>query len=131
MTTADGLVEQQRTADATVTVIAGGAPLANRQVTVAQRSHKFLFGCIGFDMIRLANGEPAVPQSGAEGGLVSLGEAPAGSGGCDGHGIARTAPLVGMSADPYTSPPRRMPRRCPPTVAALSRGFDSPPDREV
>jgi hypothetical protein len=42
MTTADGLIKQHRTADATV--IAGGAPLANRQVTLAQRSHKFLFG---------------------------------------------------------------------------------------
>ena len=77
MTSADGLIKQHRTADATVTVIDSGVPLANRQVTVAQRSHKFLFGCIGFDMIRLANGEPPVPQSGAEGGLVSLGEAPA------------------------------------------------------
>ncbi|HEX7496084.1 MAG TPA: hypothetical protein VF349_05580, partial [Candidatus Limnocylindrales bacterium] len=77
MTSADGLIKEHRTADATVSVIDGGAPVANRQVTVAQRSHKFLFGCIGFDMIRLANGELAVPQSGAEGGLVSLGEAPA------------------------------------------------------
>jgi endo-1,4-beta-xylanase len=77
VTTADGLIKQHRTADATVTVTAGGAPLANRSVTVAQRSHKFLFGCIGFDIIRLANGESAVPQSGAESGLGSLGEAPA------------------------------------------------------
>jgi hypothetical protein len=56
MTTAAGLIRQRRTADATVTVIAAGAPLANRQVTLAQRSRKFLFGCIGFDMTRLANG---------------------------------------------------------------------------
>ena len=75
--TSDQLIRQHRTADATVTVLAGGAPLANRQVTVAQRSHKFLFGCIGFDMIPLANGERAVPQSGARGGVGSLGEAPA------------------------------------------------------
>jgi endo-1,4-beta-xylanase len=69
-------IRQVRTADATVTVLAGGAPLANRQVTVAQRSHKFLFGCIGFDMVRLANGELATPQSGPGGGAGSLGEAP-------------------------------------------------------
>ena len=77
MTTADGLIRQNRTADATVTVLAGGAPLANGQVTVAQCAHKFLFGCIGFDMIPLANGELAAPQAGAGGGVGSLGEAPA------------------------------------------------------
>ncbi len=53
----DDLIRQNRTADATVTVSAGGAPLANRQVVVAQTNHKFLFGSTGFDFIPLANGE--------------------------------------------------------------------------
>lgn len=38
---------------------ADGRPLANTQVTVAQRKHKFLFGCIGFEFIELVNGEPS------------------------------------------------------------------------
>lgn len=53
----DSLIREHRTADAVVTVTLGGAPLANRQVTVAQRNHKFLFGNIGFDFIPLANDE--------------------------------------------------------------------------
>jgi GH35 family endo-1,4-beta-xylanase len=53
----DDLIRQNRTADATVTVSAGGAPLANREVVVAQTDHKFLFGSTGFDFIPLANGE--------------------------------------------------------------------------
>jgi hypothetical protein len=40
-----------------LTVIAGGKPLANREVVVAQREHKFLFGNIGFDFIPLASDE--------------------------------------------------------------------------
>ena len=58
----DHLIRQNRTADATVTVSAGGAPLASREVVVAQTNHKFLFGSTGFDFIPLANGE----LSGAE-----------------------------------------------------------------
>jgi endo-1,4-beta-xylanase len=50
-------IRQLRAADATVTVTAGGAPLADHEVVVAQRGHKFLFGCHGFDFIPLANGE--------------------------------------------------------------------------
>ena len=42
-------IERYRTAAATVTVTANGAPLAGQEVTVAQRSHKFLFGCTGFE----------------------------------------------------------------------------------
>jgi GH35 family endo-1,4-beta-xylanase len=38
---------------------ADGHPLANTQVTIAQRKHKFLFGCIGFEFIELVNGEPS------------------------------------------------------------------------
>jgi GH35 family endo-1,4-beta-xylanase len=52
----DDLIKQNRTAQATVTVSVAGMPLANRQVTVAQVNHKFLFGSIGFAFIPLANG---------------------------------------------------------------------------
>ena len=57
MTTADDLIRQHRTAEATVTLSAGREPLANAEVTVAQTNHKFLFGSTGFDFIPLANGE--------------------------------------------------------------------------
>ena len=50
-------IRKHRTADATVTVSRGGAPLANRPVTVAQKRHAFLFGSTGFEFIPLANGE--------------------------------------------------------------------------
>ncbi|HEX7611900.1 MAG TPA: endo-1,4-beta-xylanase [Candidatus Limnocylindrales bacterium] len=53
----DSLIREHRTADVTLTVMAGGTPLANREVVVAQREHKFLFGNIGFDFIPLANDE--------------------------------------------------------------------------
>jgi GH35 family endo-1,4-beta-xylanase len=56
-------------------------------VVVAQRDHAFLFGCIGFDFIELANGElaggtaaggtAAGARVGPGGGPGSLGEAPA------------------------------------------------------
>ena len=58
----DDLIRQNRTADATVTVTSGGAPLADQSVVVAQTNHKFLFGSTGSDFIPLANGE----LSGAE-----------------------------------------------------------------
>jgi hypothetical protein len=51
--TTDRLIKQHRTADASLTVMAGGTPLANSEVVVAQREHKFLFGNIGFDFIPL------------------------------------------------------------------------------
>jgi endo-1,4-beta-xylanase len=47
---------QHRTAEATVTVTRDGRPLAGQEVTVAQRDHDFLFGCIGFEFTDLANG---------------------------------------------------------------------------
>jgi GH35 family endo-1,4-beta-xylanase len=53
----DDLIRQHRTAEATVTLTAGGEPLANAEVTVAQTRHKFLFGSTGFEFIPLANGE--------------------------------------------------------------------------
>jgi GH35 family endo-1,4-beta-xylanase len=39
-------------------VSAGGAPLANRDVSVNQTRHQFLFGCGGFDAVELAGGNP-------------------------------------------------------------------------
>jgi endo-1,4-beta-xylanase len=53
----DDLIRQHRTAEATVTVTAGGQPLAYAEVTVAQTGHKFLFGSTGFEFIPLANDE--------------------------------------------------------------------------
>jgi endo-1,4-beta-xylanase len=55
-------IRRNRTADATVTVTSGGKPLANRPVTVAQKSHAILFGCTGFDFIPLASGEATGEQ---------------------------------------------------------------------
>jgi GH35 family endo-1,4-beta-xylanase len=55
----DPPIIEHRTADVTLTVTADGVPLAGREVVVAQRDHKFLFGCTGFDFIPLANGSPA------------------------------------------------------------------------
>jgi endo-1,4-beta-xylanase len=66
--TPGGLIEQNRTSEAIVTVIAGGAPVASRQVVIAQRSHRFLFGSTGFDFVPLANDEVAgTERSQAEG----------------------------------------------------------------
>ncbi len=53
----DNLIRQNRTAEATVALTSGGAPLANSEVTVAQTRHKFLFGSTGFEFIPLASGE--------------------------------------------------------------------------
>ncbi len=55
-TTGD-LIRRHRTADATVRVLGPDGPLANREVTVGQRSHAFRFGCTGFGQIELANDE--------------------------------------------------------------------------
>ncbi|KAA9380794.1 1,4-beta-xylanase [Microbispora cellulosiformans] len=62
------LIRKHRTADATLTVTAQGAPLAGQEVVVAQRRHKFLFGCIGGDFIPLANGEAPAPDQPAAAG---------------------------------------------------------------
>jgi GH35 family endo-1,4-beta-xylanase len=53
----DARIKQNRTADAMVTILADGAPLANKEVTVGQTRHKFLFGNIGFEFLPLANNE--------------------------------------------------------------------------
>lgn len=55
----DPSIRRHRTAEVTVTVTENGVPLAGREVTIAQRDHKFLFGCIGFEFLPLANGELA------------------------------------------------------------------------
>lgn len=52
-----------RRADATVTLTGpDGAPLADRDVVVRQTRHAFWFGCIGFDLMDLANGTSADPE---------------------------------------------------------------------
>ena len=49
-------IQENRTTDVTLTVTAqDGSLLANQPVTVAQRNHKFLFGCTGFQLIALVN----------------------------------------------------------------------------
>ncbi|RYZ30125.1 MAG: 1,4-beta-xylanase, partial [Propionibacteriaceae bacterium] len=55
-----------RTAAVTVTVRGpDGTPLVDREVTVAQRRHEFLFGCIGFDFVAHAVGEDAADDRGS------------------------------------------------------------------
>jgi endo-1,4-beta-xylanase len=54
----DADIKKNRTATATVTLRRpDGKPLANQEVTVAQKSHKFLFGTTGSAMIAFANNE--------------------------------------------------------------------------
>jgi endo-1,4-beta-xylanase len=67
---------RHRTAEATLTVRGpDGAPLADSEVTVAQVRHRFLFGCIGFDLVPFANGGTAEVPGSAFGGAA----APAGA----------------------------------------------------
>lgn len=54
--TADQRLREVRTAEATLTLTAGGAPLAGREVVLAQRSHAFGFGCTGFEFLPPAGG---------------------------------------------------------------------------
>nr|WP_233275964.1 endo-1,4-beta-xylanase [Isoptericola variabilis] len=52
-----------RRADAVVTVLgADGTPLDDTEVVVEQTRHAFGFGCIGFDLVDLANGTSADPD---------------------------------------------------------------------
>ncbi|WP_275004171.1 endo-1,4-beta-xylanase [Promicromonospora iranensis] len=52
-----------RRADATVTLRGpDGVPLAGHDVVVRQTRHAFLFGCIGFDLVDLANGTSQDPE---------------------------------------------------------------------
>jgi endo-1,4-beta-xylanase len=54
--TLDETIRRNRAARATLTLTAGGKPLAGREVVVAQKSHAFLFGTNWGDGIGLANG---------------------------------------------------------------------------
>ena len=54
----DRAIRQHRTANATVTLLQDGTPLANQEVVVEQKRHQFLFGTNwGDGSIALANGE--------------------------------------------------------------------------
>ncbi|SDR31080.1 endo-1,4-beta-xylanase [Thermostaphylospora chromogena] len=55
---ADPAIRRHRTATATLTLTRNGTPLSGREVTVSQKNHAFLFGCIGFDFVPLIGGEP-------------------------------------------------------------------------
>lgn len=90
----DSLIKKHRTADATITLKDGGVPLANREVVVAQRNHAFLFGCIGFEFIELANGELTAGQQPSGAGAQA---SPAGDAAGAGHPAAASA--AGPEAD--------------------------------
>ncbi len=62
----DQQIRDVRTASVTLTVTEDGSPVANREVEVAQRRHRFLWGSQGFDLIPLANGEVAGEQRAAD-----------------------------------------------------------------
>ena len=54
----DSAIRDHRTANATVTLAHNGSPLANQEVVVEQKRHKFLFGSNwGGSIIPYANGE--------------------------------------------------------------------------
>jgi endo-1,4-beta-xylanase len=58
-TSPDADIRQNRTSVATLTIVKEDrTPLAHQEVVVAQRNHKFLFGCTGSSVIGLANDEP-------------------------------------------------------------------------
>lgn len=62
----DAGIRKVRSADVTVSLRdSQGRPVANEDVVVAQRSHRFLFGCNGFEAVPLANGElsPAATEA--------------------------------------------------------------------
>lgn len=47
----DGTIARYRTAQPTLTVTLDGRPFAGGAVTVAQRDHRFRFGCTGFEVL--------------------------------------------------------------------------------
>ncbi|HEX5147632.1 MAG TPA: endo-1,4-beta-xylanase, partial [Candidatus Limnocylindrales bacterium] len=54
----DARIRELRSADVSLTVRgADGLPLAGHEVVIAQRSHRFGFGCAAFDVLPVANGE--------------------------------------------------------------------------
>ncbi|WP_220448620.1 endo-1,4-beta-xylanase [Nonomuraea mesophila] len=57
LTNLDASIRKNRTANAAITVTLDGDPLPDRDVLVAQRDHRFLFGCTGFDLVPFAGGE--------------------------------------------------------------------------
>jgi endo-1,4-beta-xylanase len=58
LTNVDSEIKKYRTANAALTVLKpDGKPLANQEVTVAQKNHQFLFGITGSNVIALANDE--------------------------------------------------------------------------
>lgn len=67
---------RHRGADVTVRMTWDGVPITDREVLVAQRTHRFLFGCVGFEFMDLADEELA-PEGRPEPGEASA--APAGS----------------------------------------------------
>src|ERR1700722_9464480 len=57
-TSLDADIRKHRTATATLTLRRpDGKPLANQEVTIAQKTHKFLIGTTGSSIISLANNE--------------------------------------------------------------------------
>ena len=67
----DARIRQVRCADVTVTIHgADGLPISDHEVVVAQQSHRFLFGCNGFEAVPLANGE--LPPEAAEAAQAAL-----------------------------------------------------------
>ena len=53
-------IKKARTTDTTITILkADNTPLANREVTIAQTNHKFLFGTAAFDLVPLTSGDYA------------------------------------------------------------------------
>lgn len=58
MSDLDLLINENRTAAATVSIVKGDkTPLAGKEVVIAQKNHKFLFGGSGFFLIPLVNNE--------------------------------------------------------------------------
>jgi endo-1,4-beta-xylanase len=55
--TTDTTIRKSRTANVTLTVMTDGKPAANREITIEQVNHAFLFGANGFKILPLANGE--------------------------------------------------------------------------
>src|ERR1700733_9237508 len=57
MSTLDSDIRQHRTSHATVTVSHNGSPVANQDIVVEQKAHKFRFGSNWGNAVALANGE--------------------------------------------------------------------------
>jgi len=54
----DNDIKKNRTTHVTITILkADGTPLTNREVTIEQTNHKFLFGTAAFDLVPLTSGD--------------------------------------------------------------------------